>query len=178
MEMVPIQICGDVEHDARSMDLDSNSEIIPNTPESVTNQPRTPELTGFTSDNSNSCEIPLQSNLISRLPVMDDFISDYRHTDDIHEDEKFNHHYPQQYHHQPQQIQGQQDYANEEQYHAHQRSHLESNANSFNMELDTLSVATVNYNLNMNNSSQFNGIANENHNHHMDSDSNSSFIQP
>lgn len=173
MEVISIQICGDEDHDARSMDLDSNSEIIPNTPESVTNQPRTPELTGFTSDNSNSCEIPLQSNLISRPPIMDEFISDYRHADNINEEEKFNHHYPQQYHQDQQmeqQLQGQQDYANEEQHHNH-------NVNSFNLELDT---STVNYNLSMNNSSQLNGMANENHNHNVDSDtsSNSSFLHP
>lgn len=66
--------------DTASMDIDSNSEIIPNTPESVTNQARTPELTGFTSDNSNnSCEIPLQSNLISRPPSTDGIESRQQH---------------------------------------------------------------------------------------------------
>lgn len=61
-------------HDITTMDIDSNSEIIPNTPDSVTNQARIPpELTGFTSDNSNSCEIPLQSNLILRTPPPDTF---------------------------------------------------------------------------------------------------------
>lgn len=178
MEVIPIQIRGDEDHDARSMDLDSNSEIVPNTPESVTNQPRTPELTGFTSDNSNSCEIPLQSNLISRPPILDDFISDYQHDDNTHEEEeeeKLNHHYSQPYHEQmDQQIQGQPDYVNDELHHSHQRSHLVSNGNSFNLDLNT----HINYNLNMNNSCQLNGTANLNHNHHVDSDSNSSFLHP
>lgn len=66
--------------DVTSMDIDSNSEIIPNTPESVTNQARSPELTGFTSDNSNnSCEIPLQSNLILRPPSTDGIVSQQQH---------------------------------------------------------------------------------------------------
>lgn len=48
-----------------SLDLDPNSEIVPVTPESVTNHARTPEMTGFSSDNSNSSsEIPLQQNLV------------------------------------------------------------------------------------------------------------------
>lgn len=48
---------------------DENCEIVPNTPESVINH-------GFTSDNSNSSEIPLQSNIILRQPSVESMEKD------------------------------------------------------------------------------------------------------
>lgn len=59
-----------VDLDQSSSMEDSNS-IVLGTPESVTFHQRTPELTGFLSENSNESEISLQSNLILR-PTMEE----------------------------------------------------------------------------------------------------------